>query len=413
MIKYITATQAIKKYFDNVSSLNPNIDPSQPGSDFWAKGNALGNLISGISQDVYLAQQNTFVQSASGEGVDQQLSERGQIPRMGAQAAMGTMTVNNTTDNAITLNKGTLLTYDVTNLIYEVISSVVIAANTIQAVAIKSQKIGSNTKALDGSTLKFNTPITGLESPTVVNMTDGADVETDLQCIARLLESIQNPRLGGTVGDYETWALTINNVNGAKAISNLDILGSVSVIILTGNYNYDTILKTPPTTSSYYSRLANASLKVQVEDYIETTRPAGANFFVNGATTQFVLSPMNKLTVSVSLVQGISLSTVLPEQGLTVENLIKREVRRGIISSPTGGTKLGNGYYVLLSDIEQALDFGLSASPTYQGLYASILLDRKVTYSADNIQVDRSKDRNNNYPFIYDVLYENIAVSVV
>ena len=411
----ITAQEVASNYYSQISALNPTINPSLPGSDFWAKGQAIGNLVAGIQQNIYLVQQQLFVQTCSGSGVDKQLASWGQIPRMGPQPAVGVGILTTSPSSNFTIPAGTTLTYSQNNqtFIVQQDTHITIVGGPNQQFPIESQSTGSGIQIPNGSTLTFSSPVGGFSSATSGDMTDGSDTETDLQCISRLLTAIQQPRLGGTVGDYETWALSINGVTGAKSFPNLFVSGSLTVIILAGGSDYDVILETPASSTQYYSRTANFALVGEVTDYIQTQRPAGANVVVSTTTTQFVPSS-GTISVQVLLANGLELTTVLPSVGsLTVEQLIQREVRRAIITTPLNGTEIDNTSYILLSTIEQVLDIGLSAGDQYSGIYASILLDRTVTYDGgnNNIPLNNNPDTNGNYPFIYDVLYSNIVVT--
>lgn len=419
MTALITATESTTNYFNDISVLNPEINPSVQGSDFWAKGNAIGNQISGISQNIYITEQQLFVQTCSGTGVDKQLASWGQIPRMGVLPSVGSATLSAVPSSNFTIPAGTTLTYAPSNatFVVQVDTPITIAGGGGQTFPILSQNTGSGIQIPNGSTLTFSTPIGGYTQATSTGMTDGSDVESDLQCITRLLTAIQQPRLGGTLGDYQTWALSVNGVTGAQAFDDLYIDNSVAVVALSGGSDYDSILNTPATTTQYYSRTANQAIVSAVSTYVQTKRPAGANVFCTTVITQFV-AESTPIVVDVVLAQGLTLSTILPNaDGLTVEELIQREVRRAIITSPLNGTTLTAGTsqdaYILLSDIEQVLDVGLSAGPQYQGIYASILLDRTVTYDGgnNNILLSSLPDVDGKYPFVYDILYENISVA--
>lgn len=419
MTDYITAKEATEAYFTQIKSLNPSINPESEGSDFWAKGNAIGNMISGLSQTIYLRAQDTFVQTSSGEGVDVQLAQWGQIPRHGALPASGSCKVSVLPAESFVIPKDAPLTYQLTNSVYTVVEDTVVSTTVYTEIPVHSQKVGVGFQVPKGEVLKLNAPINNYSELTVDTMTDGSEIESDLHCISRLLTNIQQPRLGGAVGDYETWASSIENVTGAKAIPNLQFSGSVSVIVLAGGSDINTILETPATAELSYDRSASASLLVHVRDYIETQRPVQANFLVNGVTTQIVPASGETLNVQVSLAQGLSLDSEIPNtleegQHIIIKNLIMREIRRAIIESPLGGTSEGGETYILISDIAQTLDVGLSGSPLYSGLYGSVLLDRKVTYSGGgNIPVTEQEDGNQNYPFVYDILYDSIVLSEI
>jgi hypothetical protein len=118
----------------------------------------------------------------------------------------------------------------------------------------------------------------------------------------------------------------------------------------------------------------------------------------------------NTINVGVILLPNLTLDTVLPNfNNITVTDLIKREVRRTFITTPLYGTKISNGRYILLSDIVKAIDSGLSVT---SGIYAQILIDRKVDYKGtqDNIPIDTRVQQDNNLFLVYDINYAAINV---
>lgn len=414
MTTFVTAQESTQSYWTKVQSLNPNLDPSQEGTDFWAKGLAIGNMISGLSQTISLVEQNLFPQTATGGGIDKQLASWGQVPRMGSLPATGTAKLVAVPSSNFTISAGTALTYPATNQVFivQADTAITIAGGANQTFPIESQTLGTGTAIPANSVLNFSSPVGGYSQATCVSMADGSAVESDLSCSARLLTAIQQPRLGGTIGDYETWALSIANVTGATAIKDLYIIGSLSLIVLSGSDDYDVILETPPSVGDVYTRTANSDTLSEVSQYISTQDPAGANVFIATATTQMVASSGTPVTVEVVLAEGLSLTTVMPV-GLTVLELIQREIRRAVITAPIRGNVVNGSSYILLSDIEQTLDVGLSAGNNYQGVYGSILVDRTVTYDGgnNNILLSQSPNSAGNYPFVYDIYYGSMDVS--
>lgn len=61
--------------------------------------------------------------------------------------------------------------------------------------------------------------------------TGGIDVEPDDTLRYRILQSKQNPEKGGGDSDYERWALSVANVQWARAINKARGLGTVDVVI--------------------------------------------------------------------------------------------------------------------------------------------------------------------------------------
>jgi uncharacterized phage protein gp47/JayE len=83
---------------------------------------------------------------------------------------------------------------------------------------IRALDPGSLGNLPDGSSLTINPMIAGVSSvANVVHLTGGTDTETDDQLRMRILQRIRNPQMGGSVADYEAWALAVPGVTRAWA----------------------------------------------------------------------------------------------------------------------------------------------------------------------------------------------------
>lgn len=85
-----------------------------------------------------------------------------------------------------------------------------------------------------GSTMTLGAAIDGVQSNGTVTtaFTGGADVETDDDLRARMLEAYQNPPQGGAQSDYVTWALEVSGVTRAWCTPNGYGAGTVVVYIM-------------------------------------------------------------------------------------------------------------------------------------------------------------------------------------
>lgn len=84
-----------------------------------------------------------------------------------------------------------------------------------------------------GETLLWESPPAGIDaSATVATMAGGANKETPDQYLARLLDALKNREAGGTVADFESWALSIPGVGYATAFPARRGLGTCDVAVL-------------------------------------------------------------------------------------------------------------------------------------------------------------------------------------
>lgn len=414
MFNLQTQAQITQRYFNIILALNPNTLPDTEGTDWWVKGQVIGGLLAGLNQDIYLAGQNSLPLNSTGVYLDKQAASFSIPARIGAGPSMGTASLSAPAVSAVFLPVDTILNYSVNNLSFYVAQDTTIAIGQTGVIPFNCSTIGSGTQIPNNSTLTLQTPIDGISSVVIVNMTDGINQETDANFSFRLAQALQNPKTGGSIGDYTQWAFSVPGVTGAYPYPNYVQPGTLILTILAGGNDFDTILLTPPTLTQYYSRTAPQILINAVDAYVETVRPVNDSVLVNTVDTN-IIQPSNIINVGVLLAQGLQLGTVISTYSLTVEQLIQREVRRAIISTQVGANiDPGNGLrYIYLADIVTTLNIGLSAVQGQNGIYASLIVDSLVDYNGSattNILVPSNIDMNGNMPFVYDILYSSINV---
>ncbi len=92
---------------------------------------------------------------------------------------------------------------------YSTIAEATIAAG-VAVVSVQASLGGEIANAVAGTALNFLSPVSGVDSAAAVavgGLTGGADEESDLKLRTRLLQAIRKPAAGGSVSDYERWAL--------------------------------------------------------------------------------------------------------------------------------------------------------------------------------------------------------------
>lgn len=399
-----TQQQYYQQYVNFVKALNPVAVPDAAATDWWVKANSIGAIASGIDQDIYTFRQNIFPQYASGNALDKFLASYNLQPRSAGVPATGYCSLPNIQTQDVTLQANTQLS--ISNNQYFIQQTTTVKAGTLGQIPIQSTNTGSGQQLANGTELKLTNPVGNIDKLVVLSMNDGAGSESDPNVRYRILQAIQNPKLGGTKQDYITWATSQPNITAAYIVANILQTGILSVFVLSGTNDPDVILAKPDIV---YNRTTTKPDMQTAQNYIETQRPINDNALVSTTDTQ-VYADANTINVGVILIQNLTLTTILPDfNNMTVADLIKREVRRAFISSPLYGTLIGSGRFVLLSDVVQSIDTGLSVTG---GIYAQILIDRKVDYKGtqNNIPINATVQQDNNLFLVYDIEYTAINV---
>ena len=136
----------------------------------------------------------------------------GSVGRKSAALASGTAEVNGAigviVPAATQLTDGTVT--------YETLEEITLGSSPV-IVHIRAVDPGIIGNLEAGTILSFVASVSGAENAIVLDLTGGADEETDNQLRQRILQRIQNPPMGGSEADYETWALAVPGVTRAWA----------------------------------------------------------------------------------------------------------------------------------------------------------------------------------------------------
>lgn len=415
--------QIYKVFKDGVLFINPNLSPSfTQGQDLYFQGNALSQVGANVVQEITGMANNIFPTSSGGLFLDKHASNLGMTPRMGALPALGEAKLVEGTgakSGGNTIPANTQLT-DANGNIYFTLSDITIASGeTINGTAFSFQslKAGSGTEPSE-LTLTFSPALTlstnGMPSTVPVSTasisyaTAGSDVESDQSLAIRITFFGQNPRGGGSNGDYRRWCfLGSPEVTQADVIttpqSNEDILFP---IILSGNpnpnYYIDGSTNNGYTETAYpISRSAVPETLAAVQNYTDSVCPLNANPNTVTVSTYLFSSAVSStqgdpgtFALNVVLSDGLTLNTLLSvppnasniNPGISVQNLIARELRRAIISTPLGGVRpfIGGSNYILVSTLEDVIMQGLANTSSQQGNYASVIVSLEILYYPGN-----------------------------
>lgn len=144
-------------------------------------------------------------------------------------AASGTAQTTGVSTNGLTVPAGTIIQRG-DLLTYHTTADAVVAGGVVDA-PIAAVIPGSAGNTLAGTVLTTIAPIAGISSTWSVDadITNGTDIETPAELLARLLFRIQNAPKGGAPGDYVEWATSQPGVTRAWEFPLWNGLGTVGV----------------------------------------------------------------------------------------------------------------------------------------------------------------------------------------
>jgi uncharacterized phage protein gp47/JayE len=204
-----------------------------------------------------------FVSTTSGNYLDYKAEEYG-LTRLAATKATGQITITGT--NATVIPAGSLFS-TAGGIQFETLAEVTISGTTVVAsVRAVVAGISGNVAISAINTIPIAIPgVTSVDN--AAGTTGGTDQETDEALRDRILEKVQNPATSGNSNHYVQWAKEVAGVGDARCLPLWDGNGTVKVVIIDGN-------KEP----------ASGTIVTNVETYIETVRPIGADVTVVSAS---------------------------------------------------------------------------------------------------------------------------------
>lgn len=127
----------------------------------------------------------------------------------------------------------------------------------VVTMTVTASEAGADANCDDGEELTLSSPIAGLSTNALVasTVTDGSDVESDDELLARYLQRLRTPPRGGAPGDYVAWALEVPGVTRAWEYPRREGAGTVSIYVVNDALD-------PPTVS--------AGIISDVETYLDS-----------------------------------------------------------------------------------------------------------------------------------------------
>lgn len=368
-----TPTDVTNDYLLELKSLKPETNTDQTDSDWFIRAKVVGGVVAGVYADQRLAANDAFPQRARTDALQKFLEEYfGPDPVQGnflpATQSEGFVAVSG--DPFQVISQGIVLNYTPNGNSYVSVSGVTLGASGTGVIPVQSVAAGQDQNLNSGAVVVFPSPPVGLNSQAVVasgGLADARDPETPTQARARILERIRQPLSVGRESDYIQYAkLADPSVVSASVTRYPFGLGTVGVFITSGTTDIDAAVD----NGEAINIIPSDALVDKVQDFLDINSP------VTDCVTVFKPVPVAvDVEVEVVFAQGDG-DTILSGQSLTQNQLVQREVSRALYKTPVGGRVLGASGFVVASDIEETIDFKLSAEPTIGGSIP-ILLDRQ------------------------------------
>lgn len=381
MATFPTPSQMSATYFQYLKSLKPDLDITDPNSDFVIRGNVLMGVLSGIWGDQQKVNADTFIADARNDALIKKGADYG--------LALQPATVSVSTQVRFTGTAGSpvpttlQLLYPSTGIYYQPQASGTIGSSGYVDLTVQCTQAGQVGNITAPDSLTLLSPPTGVDAQAQIlsSFADGTDIESYDSFRARLSTRLQSAPAGGNANDYQQFPFSADSTVRSVLVRRFGRgLGTVDVYITSGTASVDDAV----TQGQSVVRVPSAQTLSTVQTYLNNNAPLTDCPMVYGPTETAI-----NVTVNVTLATGVTLTTVPSNStynplGLNVEQLIQREVGRSLYRLPVGG-RIPPGQtsgFVIASEIESNLDYWLSATPDYttglpKGLIP-VLFDREI-----------------------------------
>ncbi len=364
-----------------MKNLRPDLNVEDSSSEPVLRGKVYSGVLSGAYGDQKAVDNDTFVNDARIEALERKGMDLN-LPRQPATAAASEDVLFTGTPGA-EVPAGTTLRYLPTGVLYSVSALVTLDGGGEGHGAVTCNVTGQIGNILAGGELTFDAPPPGIDAAAtlVADMSSGSNQETVDSYRARILSRLQRPPAGGNMFDYPNFAFLADpSVRSALVRRFGRGLGTVDIYITTGTTDVDTAID----QGLPILRIPGSSLIAKVQEYYNNYAPL--------TDMPRVYAPTERefaVTVKATIYPGLTPSYVPADSvnnplGLTVAELVEREVARVLYKVPVGGRRLPGltKGYMVASDIEAQLDKELSGvTDPVSGLFFGkipVLVDRQV-----------------------------------
>lgn len=393
MSNFPTPSQIQDQYKRILKAIKPSLNVNDNNSDFIIRGKALTGLLSGLYGDQAKVDNDSFISSMRPESLDTMGLDY-DLPRQPSTRAQGPQVQVTGVDGTVIGVGDLTLLYGPTSILYTNTTGGTITGGFLD-VAVQCDVAGQIGNIQAPDTMNLVSPPVGVDilSNVIQNIADGSDIETNDSYRARLLTRRQNAPAGGNETDYPQFAFDADpSVRSAFAVRFGRGLGTVDVYITSGTTDIDAAV----TAGISVARIPSSTVLNTVQAYYNSHVP------LTDCPGVYAPTEINiDVSVNVDLISGITLSSVPSDSvnnplGLTVQQLIEREVGRVMYKSAVGGR---HGI-LAASDIEEGLDLWLSET------------EGKLPLLADR-QVQKLYGADYNYPLLGNQLPAPGTISVI
>ncbi|MDN7351754.1 baseplate J/gp47 family protein [Acetobacter senegalensis] len=205
-----------------------------------------------------------MVTTATADGLLPQHAEMWGVPRNPATGAIGNVLTS--VSNTVTLPIGTAVVSD-GSVQWLVTTATTIPAGATASVPVQATATGTIGNLAAGTELTLVSPVAGVTSVVVdaQGLAGGAAIESVESWRARIISKIRNASGGGTLSDYQQWALDAGAAY-VNVVPELFGLGSVGVVVAMAG-----------------PAVPTASQVAQIQSYIDARRPVTAQVTVIAA----------------------------------------------------------------------------------------------------------------------------------
>lgn len=420
----VTIDSLKDKYKSYLQAENSNINAFAPDSAWSILAGGTSGTLLDLYYNLQLVLNSVYVQNAVGDQVDLWLYRQG-LPARGEET-FGTISVVVTTSTPVVIPINTVFTDPISTNQYQNLQEFTVP-DGVTEILLYATKAGSNYIEAVDALLTADTI-----TVKVVTSINGQQQESDQEAINRVLTSLRAPISGARQTDYQVYALDYNTTIPTPIVTNsitipmfisINNVGILGLFVMGATpiteYQLNQGLL-PSTTFIEFSRELNPGTVIDVNDYIQSLRLVGLSIHVGTVITQVVATDALPLIVTISLVEGYNLATLIsiPSQDqnnapitiqLTVKELVEREIRRAICNQPFGGTTITTNNYITLDSIYYSVNLQLSY---LNGFLAQILTDIQI--SGGNISVPNANFDLSNLYYIYDIeSYNSLTIGTV
>jgi uncharacterized phage protein gp47/JayE len=222
---------------DAIAATLPGADASVPNSVLRVVGDAQAALTHDNDLHLGWVARQMMPDTAEGAFLDRWASIWLPAGRKPAARARGLVTITGTAGASVATDlQLTATVYDATGapraLTYRITEGRSLTGSSVVA-PIEAIAPGAIGNLDEGARLAFTLPTAGIDGQATVaapGLAGGADIETDRDLTARIIDRIQRPAHGGARTDYAQWVLEVPGVTRAWAVS--ESAGTVTVRIM-------------------------------------------------------------------------------------------------------------------------------------------------------------------------------------